>query len=148
MPTGKLIAILAKHVDDIKITGEREAVLTILKELEKVLGQLKIDWNSFTNCGVRQIQDPKTKAVTMDQEEYIAGIKLVIHDLVNKRGHSDEVCPTDLKEIYWSVLGAMAFATITRPDIAVFVAALQRVIYVPLVIHCKRLKVSYHSILF
>ena len=136
---GKLSVILAKHVDDIKITGVRERVLAVLKELEKAFGQLKIEWNNFTNCGIRHAQDVKTKTVFLDQEDYIKGIKLVVHTLVQTKGGSEQVCDQALKEQYWSVLGALAFATITRPDIAVFVAALQRVTHAPLIIHCKRL---------
>ena len=40
---------------------------------------------------------------------------------------------------FWSVLGAIAFALLTRVDIAVFVSALQRHSHKPLIIHCKRL---------
>ena len=41
--------------------------------------------------------------------------------------------------LYWSVLGALNFALLTRCDIAVFVGALQRVAHKPTILHCKRL---------
>ena len=70
-----LTAMMCKHVDDLKLAGERETIIQILKQIETVFGQLKIDWNSFTNCGVRHTQDPQTKEVKLDQDEYIKGIK-------------------------------------------------------------------------
>ena len=45
-------ALLAKHVDDLKLTGVRQVVEHILQQLEKVFGKLKIEWNNFTNCGI------------------------------------------------------------------------------------------------
>ena len=66
-----LIALLVKHVDDLKIAGSKPAVLRIISELEKVFGKLKVEWHNFTNCGVRHCQDPQTLAITLDQDEYI-----------------------------------------------------------------------------
>ena len=40
---------------------------------------------------------------------------------------------------YWSILGAVAYSTLTRPDIGVFVSALQRHNQKPKNIHAKRL---------
>ena len=41
--------------------------------------------------------------------------------------------------MYWSILGAIAYAQLTRPDISVFVSALQRHSHAPQIIHAKRL---------
>ena len=57
----RLVSLLAKHVDDLKITGEPAEIQHIIAELERVFGKLKLNWNSFTNCGVRHIQDAKNK---------------------------------------------------------------------------------------
>ena len=81
-----LTCILAKHVDDIKITGYRETVVWVLKKIEEQFGQLKIDWNNFTNCGVRHKQDVTTKEVTLDQDDYIKGIKLCVHADIRSAG--------------------------------------------------------------
>jgi hypothetical protein len=132
------VAILAKHVDDIKITGEREIVLWILEKLQEVFGQLKIDWNSFTNCGVRHTQDPNTKAITLDQIDYIKGVKVCEHPDIQAKQPEEKAGP-ELHAQYWSVLGAIAYAVLSRPDIAVFIAALQRQSHAPQVIHIKRL---------
>ena len=52
---------------------------------------------------------------------------------------AESLCCAELHALYWSVLGAIAFAILTRPDIAVFVTALQRHQQAPKVIHVKRL---------
>lgn len=137
----KLVARMAKHVDDLKITGDKQTVSWILEQIEKVFGKLKIEWHSFTNCGVRHIQDPTTKEVTLDQTDYIAGIKHCIHPDIQSQGPETDACAS-LHEVYWSVLGAIAFALLTRPDLSVFVAALQRWSHAPKIIHCKRLNTT------
>ena len=134
----RLVCVMAKHVDDLKLCGEYHVIVDVLEKIQKVFGKLKIEWNNFTNCGVRHKQDTTTKEVTLDQDDYIKGIKLCTHpDLTGKK--PEELACTELHQQYWSVTGAIAYAILTRPDIAVFVAALQRMSHAPTVIHCKRL---------
>ena len=129
---------MAKHVDDLKLAGKRADIEEIIRQIQIVFGNLKIEWNNFTNCGVRHRQDQQTHEITLDQEEYIAGIKTISHN--NLTGKSaDDSCDPALQLLYMSVLGAIAFATTTRPDIIIFVSALQRHSHAPTVIHCKRL---------
>ena len=52
---GKLLAVMTKHVDDLKIAGDRTTIVHILPCIEKVFGELKILWSNFTNCGVRRL---------------------------------------------------------------------------------------------
>ena len=134
----RLLALMAKHVDDLKITGTKAIILWILQQIEKVFGPLKIEWHNFTNCGVRHIQDPSTFEVTLDQAEYIKGIKTIIHTELQTSASTDK-CSEAVHALYWSILGAIAFAVLTRPDLAVFVSALQRHSNSPCVIHAKRL---------
>ena len=136
--TMRLVAVMTKHVDDLKVTGEKSVIIWILEQIQKVFGQLKIEWNNFTNCGVRHRQDPVSKTVTLDQDDYIKGIKLCVSSELTGKG-SEELCGTELHAQYWSVLGAIAYAILTRCDIAVFVAALQRKSQSPQIIHAKRL---------
>jgi hypothetical protein len=125
-------------VDDLKITGERETILKVLKFIQDVFGELKIEWFTFTNCGLRHIQDPKTFGITLDQEEYIKNIKPIIHEDLKGRS-SDSECSQELIQLFMSLLGAVAYALMTRIDVAVFICALQRVTHKPKVIHLKRL---------
>ena len=38
----KLVAVMTKHVDDLKMAGVREGIVFILQQLDKVFGKLKI----------------------------------------------------------------------------------------------------------
>ena len=57
--------------DDLKIIGEAPVVEFIKQKLEEVFGPLKLIRNSFTNCGLRHVQDLATKEVSWDQIEYV-----------------------------------------------------------------------------
>ena len=135
---GKLVALMAKHVDDLKITGDAEVVNKLISAIQKVFGELKLEKNNFKNCGIRHKQDPITKEVTMDQDEYIIGITPILHPDISGKP-ADAECSPELLQLYQSVLGAIAFANLTRVDIMVFVSALQRVAHKPTHLHCKRL---------
>ena len=74
-----LVALMAKHVDDLKLTGQRQVVEQILQQLEKVFGKLKIEWNNFTNCGIRHRQDSATKSVALDQDTYAQTLRTISH---------------------------------------------------------------------
>ena len=58
---GRLVCMMTKHVDDLKLAGDKKVVLEVMNELQKVFGELKITWNDFTNCGVRHSQNKVTK---------------------------------------------------------------------------------------
>ena len=95
-------------------------------------------WYEFTNCGLRHIQCRRTFEITLDQEEYIKNLRPIIHsDLKGKS--KDTECSLELTQLFMSLLGAVAYALMTRIDIAVFVCALQRVTHKPHIIHVKRL---------
>ena len=135
-----LVCIMTKHVDDLKCTGERDVVVRVLNVIEKVFGSMKISWNQFTNCGVRHIQDVTTKEITLDQIEYVAGLKTIPPE--SYRGlSSNQKCDATLHLQYMSLLGAVAFVALTRTDAIVFIVALQRFSHAPCVIHVKRLNV-------
>ena len=133
-----LVVIMAKHVDDLKVTGERSEVIRIMQGIEAVFGKMKVSFNSFTNCGVRHIQDVASKEASLDQSEYIAGFKTIPPE--SYRGaSSNSKCDPTLHLQYQSLLGAVAFTGLTRLDVIVFIVALQRFSHAPLVIHVKRL---------
>ena len=138
--SGQLVAIMAKHVDDLKISGPVRVVEWIVSEIQKVFGDLIVQWHTFTNCGVRHIQDRISKAITLDQEEYIAAMKPIVHDDL-KGVSSESLASQPLQELFMSLLGAAAYALLTRPDAAVFIAALQRVSGKCKIIHIKRLNI-------
>ena len=134
----QLLCLMAKHVDDLKLAGERGIILKVLKLIQDTFGELKIEWHNFTNCGLRHIQDPQTFSITLDQEMYVQNIKPIIHDDLKGKS-SDKDCSPELAQLFMSLLGAVAYALMTRVDVAVFVCALQRVTHKPKIIHIKRL---------
>ena len=140
MAQQKLIAIMTKHVDDLKVAGEHAAVMKIMKVIEEVFGEMVISWHSFTNCGVRHIQNPTTKEITLDQSEYIAGLK-IIPTSAYAGNSSNTPCNPVLHQLYQSLLGAVAFTGLTRLDAIVFIVALQRYSHASEIIHVKRLNV-------
>ena len=85
----------------------------------------KIDWHNFTNFGVRHCQIVETFEITLDQTEYGKGISVIVHPEL-KAKDKEEFCSNAVHQSYWSIGGAIAYATLTRPDIGVFVSALQR----------------------
>eukprot|EP00969_Alexandrium_andersonii_P330030 14585421-Alexandrium_andersonii.AAC.1 len=80
---------MAKHVDDLKLAGPRTEETSCIQKLEAVFGKLKIEWNSFTNCGVRHVQDPKTKEVTLDQCEYAKALRTISHAELSSKKAED-----------------------------------------------------------
>ena len=72
------LTCLAKHVDDLKLTGKKKVIEWVLLQIQEVFGELKIEWFTFTNCGLRHIQDPISFSITLDQEEYIKNMKPII----------------------------------------------------------------------
>ena len=135
--TPKLVALLTKHVDDLKITGETEWVMWILNKLQAKFGKLKIIWDKFTNCGVRHdlLADGSR---TLDQFEYASNLRIIDHSDL-KHVSSDTDCSQEVHELYRSLLGAVAFLYLTRADVLVFITACQRHGHAPKVIHVKRL---------
>eukprot|EP00969_Alexandrium_andersonii_P142588 6304918-Alexandrium_andersonii.AAC.1 len=62
-----LLLLMAKHVHDLKLAGEKPETIGCIQKLESVFGKLKLEWHTFTDCGVRHAQNPQTKDVTLDQ---------------------------------------------------------------------------------
>ena len=136
--SSKCVAILTKHVDDLKVAGVKEVVEWILKEIQDVFGNLKIIWNEFTNCGICHIQDKITKEITLDQLEYAAKLRVITHAQM-RTDPSTAACCTELHKLYMSLLGAVAYLYLTRTDVLVFISACQKVAHCPQIIHVKRL---------
>ena len=135
---GVLVALLAKHVDDLKLTGKPDVVQKILAELQKVFGELKVEWYAFTNCGVRHVQDKVTKEITLDQVAYASNLRCIAHPQLTGSKHEDLCCPA-LHQLYMSLLGAVAYLSHTRVDVVVFICAGQRFAQKPQIQHVRRL---------
>ena len=138
----ELIAMLGKHVDDVKLAGKKANVMKIVKAIEDTFGKVTSSYSGdqisdFTNCGVRHTRHPDG-SVCMDQDEYIAALKPIRTDELRTSKSSDP-CSASLQALFGSLLGAVAYSLLTQSWIAGFVIALQRVTHKPTILHVKRL---------
>ena len=106
---GALRLLLTKHVDDLKMTGPKERIQKVLDALEKVFGKLVEHWDQFTNCGMRHISDLTKGTITVDQDEYIAALKPIVHPELG-RSCGENAVGGELLTLYQSLLGAVADA--------------------------------------
>ena len=122
---GKLVLMIAKHVDDIKVTGDTQEVKLLMSELEKVFGKLTVTKDEFTNCGIRH-RKHKDGKITLDQDEYIKALMPITHqELVGVP--PDTKASEEMVSLDRSLLGAVAYSQLTQHQIACYVVALQRV---------------------
>jgi hypothetical protein len=133
-----LCLVMTKHVDDLKVTGPEEDIVYVFKAIESTFGAMKLNWSEFTNCGIRHVQDPKTYIITLDQIHYITTLRNIAHPQLT-HGKPEDDADEDLHKLYMSLLGAVAYLSHTRPDIVVFVCAMQRHLAKPKVEHAKKL---------
>ena len=117
----KLVAIMTKHVDDPLIVGLREEVITVLQQIENVFGKVSIQWHEFTNCGVRHRQDKVMKSVTLEQNAYVAALRMFAHpDSAGKK--AEDAANLAMHSLYCLLLGAVAILLLTSIDVADFVS--------------------------
>ena len=136
----KLVALLCKHIDDVKITASADVIKYIITGLEKVFGALDVEWNRFTNCGIRHHQLPDFSEVRLDQVEFLSAMKPIMHpEVASAKG--DTELSAEVVTLFVSLLMTLAYALITRMDLAIYVAALQKVAHKPCAIHARRLNV-------
>ena len=122
---GDLVCVASTHVDDLKITGIPSEAEALIKALEEAFDALKVERGVFTHCGLQHEQSSNGD-IKVHQEEYISKI-LPMGATAGK--FVDKMEPLGSEELvteYRSVLGAVAWATQTRPDVLVYVCALQR----------------------
>ena len=122
---GQLCMMILKHVDDVKMAGPKEQIEALVKHLSQTFGKLTIEWHNFTFCGIKHVQDPKSKEITLDQTAFLAAIKPMSQPEV-MTGQGDTQMPEALQRHFSSLLMTVAYAVQSRPDIAVYIAALQK----------------------
>eukprot|EP00439_Symbiodinium_sp_Y106_P049299 s2398_g6.t1 len=134
---GRIVLMLAKHVDDLKVAGEPQEVDRLIQHLESGFGKLAYSEKQFTNCGLRHTR-MDDGSIQMDQDEYISAMKQIRHPELTGRS-SSEPCSVAVHGLYQSLLGAVAYALLSQSWAAVFVISLQRRTSNPLNIHVRRL---------
>jgi hypothetical protein len=133
-----LLAMLCKHVDDLKIAASRPIILEIIAFLERVFGKLEVQWHEFTNCGIRHRQNPTTFECELDQVEFIAAIK-PIQSVEISGAPADQPLSDLLQSQFFSLLMTLAYALMTRVDLCAYVAALQKAATKATILHVRRL---------
>ena len=136
---GRLVLILVKHVDDIKIAGEPREVDALVAHLKSGFGKLTCQEDFFTNCGLKHVRHPDG-SVEMNQDDYISAMKPIRHPELTGRS-SDAPCTPAVHGMYQSLLGALAYSLLSQSWAAVFVVALQRKAAAPLNLHARRLNI-------
>ncbi|CAK9067108.1 Retrovirus-related Pol polyprotein from transposon RE1 (Retro element 1) (AtRE1) [Includes: Protease RE1 [Durusdinium trenchii] len=131
---GKICLLLLKHVEDLKIAGPKKHVLELVEYLSFAFGKLGLEFENFTFCGIRHQQT--AEAIALDQTSFIAAIKEMTVTPVSMK---EEYLSEDVRRQFLSLLMTVAYALLTRLDIAVYVTALQRVSHIAQPIHVKRL---------
>ena len=128
---------MSVHVDDIKIAAEKSLFDLTTRSLEGRFGKLTISKDDFVNTGVRHRRLPNGDIV-LDQINYINGLGQIRSEHV-KRSTANDPCNAADHQQFRSLLGALAYATITQTWSVVYIAALQRVAAAPKNEHVMRL---------
>ena len=131
---GELIMAILKHVDDLKMVGPKQEIVRFVDYLSGIFGKLDIDFHKFTFCGVHHVQD-EDGSVSMDQIKFLSACK----PMVVQRRPPSEPLPEDIRRHFLSLLMTIAYSLLTRPDLAVFVTALQRESHKALYLHVERI---------
>ena len=130
--SGSLVLILSVHVDDLKISGIAEEIKRALQILEKHFDQLKLEKDNFEHLGLKHTLN-KDGSRTISQQHYVNELKPISDKDLKLQGPHEGVSET-VHNQFRSLLGGVAWTVQTRPDIAVFVSALQRRMKAPRVV--------------
>ena len=134
LPTLKFI--LWTHVDDMKGAGEPEYKKKLLAALEQKFGQLKIKEANFECVGVMHESNADNSAVWTHQQHYVPQIK-EIPIAGNALQRDEEVADEDLRALFMSIVGALAWLVLTIPAICIYVSYLQRHTQAPTLKHVR-----------
>ena len=124
-----LVLILSVHVDDLKLAGVDAEVKRTLKILEHHFDQLKLERDNFEHLGLKHSLSADGSRF-VSQAHYVSELKPIPDKDLKLQ---DPKTPVDegVHDKFRSLLGGVAWVTQTRPDVAVFVSALQRKMKAP-----------------
>ena len=108
------------------MTGEEDQLNLVLKVLTEHFDELKVEKDNFEHLGLRHVLEPNGSR-SVSQEHYVNELRFI----AETNSPKDEPVNDDLKSQFMSLLGGIAWTVQTRPDIAVFTAALQRKLQSP-----------------
>ena len=133
----RLVLIVSTHVDDLKGAGEEEYRKRLLEGLTSRFGALKTKVGKFECIGVMHEQDEATFEIWTHQQHYVPQIREIPAGKAALLG-DDETADEDLKALFMSLVGALAWLVLTMPCICVYVAFLQRQTQSPTMGHIRK----------
>ena len=134
---GSLVMAILKHVDDLKMIGARQEIEKFIPHLSRTFCKMEIEWKDFTFCGVHHVQD-ESGDISMDQIKFLAACKPIVAPAA-LNGAGDKLLAEETRRHFLSLLMTVAYGLLTRPDVAVYVTALQRESHQAQVVHVRRL---------
>ena len=114
-----ILSVYEENVEDLKITGVAAEIQRALKLLEQHFDALNFDHLGLKH---RLLEDGSR---SISRQHYVSELRRIADTDLKLLSPSDTVSE-DVRGKYMSLLGGVAWTVQTRPDIAVFVAALQR----------------------
>jgi len=132
-----LIMAVSTHVDDLKIAGRDEPVEALIKHLELAFDALKVEAGTFCHCGIEHTQVSR-EWITVTQDAYVKQLRLIPQ--VDAKGVDIELFVEGERHTQFrALLGGVAWAGQTRPDVAVYITHLQRQSHRPQLKHLRQL---------
>jgi len=122
---GGLRLAMSSHVDDLKGTGEEDETNRALKLLEEAFGVLKVSVDAFECVGVVHERDARTGEFWIHQHHSVKQLREI--DVSRYSFENDEAdVPEEIHQLFMSLVGALAWLTLTMATIGVYVSYLQR----------------------
>ena len=125
-PNNQLVLLLSVHIDDIKITGLPNEIDKLLKIITDHFDELKLERDNCEHLGLKHALEADGSR-SVSQEHYVQELKFI----AEAGCRHDNPVDDSLKTQHMSLLGGVAWTVQTRPDVAVFTAALPRKMQAP-----------------
>lgn len=120
-----LLLMVSIHVDDLKCAGEVKYRNKLISELEVKFEKLATKLGSFECIGVMHEQDVVTKEIVAHQMHHVPQISSIEIDSA-AFARDDQLADTELRQLYMSLVGALAWLLLTMSAICVCISYLQR----------------------
>ena len=110
---GNWLCLLSVHVGGTKGAATKKTADSALKRFNDSVGQREANYDSFLHTGLQHESSSGSNSITpIDASPFV--------------GNDEEAeCDTQMREAYMSGLGAVAWAVLTKAEVAVYVQALQ-----------------------
>ena len=132
----KLAMILSTHVDDLKGGAPTAEAQRLFTHLEPHFGKCISQWESFTHVGIEHVSGPD--GMYIHQENFKGRLKDIDEALYSNLA-DETLVSQEYHACYMSLLGSVAWLTLTMAVISVYRQACQRRAHAPRAIDCKRL---------